>query len=66
MLPRQFTTAKAISIGEEHGVGEGGVTKKLARLCKEYYIVKVAHGAFVKVTKAERKRWKENGVVLAA
>ena len=66
MLPRQFTTAKAISIGEEHGVGEGGVTKKLSRLCKEYYIVKVAHGAFVKVTKAERKRWKENGVVLAA
>ena len=66
MLPRQFTTAKAISIGKEHGIGESGVTKKLTRLCKEYYIVKVAHGAFVKVTKAERKRWKDNCILSAA
>ena len=66
MLPRQFTTAKAISIGNEHGLGETGVTKKLAILCKDYYIVRVAHGAFVKVTKAERSRWKGNCTVLAA
>ena len=46
--------------------GEGGVPKKLARLCKDYYIVKVRHGAFVKVTKAERNRWKQSNTVLAA
>ena len=66
MLPRQFTTAKAISIGKEHGLSEGGVTKKLATLCKDYYIARVGHGAFVKVTKAERSRWKNGCTVLAA
>ena len=66
MLPRQFTTAEAISIGRECGLGEGGVAKKLSRLCKDYYIAKVCHGAFVKVTKAERKRWKDSCNVLAA
>ena len=66
MLPRQFTTSEALSIGREHGLGEGGVAKKLARLSKDYYIVKVARGAFVKVTKAERNRWKQTCTVLAA
>ena len=66
MLPRNFTTAEAIRIGAEYGIGEGGVAKKLVRLTKDYYIAKVRHGVFVKVTKAERNRWKGRCTVLAA
>ncbi|MBQ4083307.1 MAG: DUF3987 domain-containing protein [Bacteroidaceae bacterium] len=66
MLPRNFTTAEAIRIGAEYGIGEGGVAKKLVRLTKDYYIAKVRHGVFVKVTKAERNRWKGRSTVLAA
>ena len=66
MLPRSFTTAEAIRIGAEYGIGEGGIAKKLVRLTKDYYIAKVRHGVFVKVTKAERNRWKGESTVLAA
>jgi hypothetical protein len=66
ILPRNFTTAEAIRIGAEYGIGEGGVAKKLVRLTKDYYIAKVRHGVFVKVTKAERNRWKGGSTVLAA
>ncbi len=66
MLPRQFCTAEAIRIGKERGIGEGGVAKKLTKLIKEYYIAKVRHGVFVKVTKADRNKWKGGCTDLAA
>ena len=59
MLPKQFTTAEAVCIGEEMGIKKNAVAKKLAKLSKEYYIGKVRQGVFVKTSKMERNNWKK-------
>ena len=59
MLPKQFTAAEAIRIGEAMGIKENAVAKKLAKLSKEYYIGKVRQGVFVKTSKMERNNWKK-------
>ena len=59
MLPKQFTTAEAVRIGEEMGIKKNAVAKKLAKLSKEYYIGKVRQGVFVKTSKMERNNWKK-------
>ena len=66
MLPKQFTTAEAVRLGEELGLKQNGIAKKLARLTKEFYIVKVRQGVFVKSSKTERERWKKECTLLAA
>ena len=66
MLPKQFTTAEAVRLGEEFGLKQNGIAKKLARLTKEFYIVKVRQGVFVKSSKIERERWKRDCTLLAA
>ena len=66
MLPKQFTTAEAVRLGEELGLKRNGIAKKLARLGKERYIVKVRQGVFVKSSKTERERWKKECTLLAA
>ena len=66
MLPKQFTTAEAVRLGEEFGLKQNGIAKKLARLAKERYIVKVRQGVFVKSSKTERERWKRDCTLLAA
>ena len=60
MLPKQFTTAEAIRLGEECGLKQNGIAKKLARLTKEFYIAKIRQGVFVKTSKTEREQWKKN------
>ena len=66
MLPKQFTTAEAVRLGEEFGLKQNGIAKKLARLTKEFYIVKVRQGVFVKTSKTEREKWKKESTLLAA
>ncbi len=66
MLPKQFTTAEAVRLGEELGLKQNGIAKKLARLAKDRYIVKVRQGVFVKSSKTERERWKSECTLLAA
>ncbi len=66
MLPKQFTTAEAVSIGEEMGIKKNAVAKKLSKLSKEYYIGKVRQGVFVKVSKIERNHWKKQFTLSAA
>ena len=66
MLPKQFTTAEAVRLGEELGLKQNGIAKKLARLTKEFYIAKVRQGVFVKSSTIERERWKKECTLLAA
>ena len=66
MLPKQFATAEAIRIGEELGIKESAVAKKLTKLTGEYYIRKIRQGVFVKTTKTERDKWKNKCTPLAA
>ena len=66
MLPKQFTTAEAVRLGEEFGLKQNGIAKKLARLTKEFYIAKVRQGVFVKTSKTEREKWKKGSTLLAA
>ena len=66
MLPKQFTTAEAVCIGEEMGIKKNAVAKKLAKLSKEYYIGKVRQGVFVKTSKTERNNWKKQFTLSAA
>ena len=66
MLPKQFTTAEAVRIGEEMGIKKNAVAKKLAKLSKEYYIGKVRQGVFVKTSKMERNNWKKQCTLSAA
>ena len=66
MLPKQFTTAEALRFGEEFGLKQNGIAKKISRLVKERYIVKVRQGVFVKSSKTERERWKRECTLLAA
>ena len=66
MLPKQFTTAEALRIGEEMGIKKNAVAKKLAKLSKEYYIGKVRQGVFVKTSKNERNHWKGRITLSAA
>jgi hypothetical protein len=66
MLPKQFTTAEAVRLGEELGLKQNGIAKKISRLVKERYIVKVRQGVFVKSSKIERERWKRECTLLAA
>ena len=66
MLPKQFTTAEAVRLGEELGLKQNGIAKKLARLAKDRYIVKVRQGVFLKSSKTERERWKRECTLLAA
>ena len=66
MLPKQFTTAEAVRLGEDFGLKQNGIAKKLARLTKEFYIAKVRQGVFVKTSKAEREKWKKESTLLAA
>ncbi len=65
-LPKRFTTDEAIRMGAELGLKKSAVAKKLAKLTKEYYIAKVGHGVFVKVTKTERNDWKNRFTLSAA
>ena len=60
MLPKQFSTAEAIRLGEEFGIKQNGIAKKLTRLTKELYIAKIRQGVFVKTSKTEREQWKKN------
>ena len=60
MLPKQFSTAEAIRLGEEFGIKQNGIAKKLTRLTKEFYIAKIRQGVFVKTSKTEREQWKKN------
>ena len=66
MLPKQFTTAEAVRLGEELGLKQNGIAKKISRLAKDRYIVKVRQGVFVKSSKTERERWKRECTLLAA
>ena len=66
MLPKQFTTAEAVRIGEAMGIKKNAVAKKLAKLSKEYYIGKVRQGVFVKTSKMERNNWKKQCTLSAA
>ena len=66
MLPKQFTTAEAVRLGEEFGLKQNGIAKKLARLTKEFYIAKIRQGVFVKTSKTEREQWKKNSTHLTA
>ena len=66
MLPKQFTTAEAVRLGEDFGLKQNGIAKKLARLTKEFYIAKVRQGVFVKTSKTEREKWKKESTLLAA
>jgi hypothetical protein len=66
MLPKQFTTAEAIRIGEAMGIKENAVAKKLTKLTGDYYIGKIRQGVFVKTTKTERDKWKNKITPLAA
>lgn len=66
MLPKQFTTAEAIRIGEAMGIKENAVAKKLTKLHNDYYIGKIRQGVFVKTTKTERDKWKNKITPLAA
>ena len=66
MLPKQFTTAEAVRLGEDFGLKQNGIAKKLARLTKEFYIAKVRQGVFVKTSKTEREKWKKRCTLLAA
>ena len=66
MLPKQFTTAEAIRIGEAMGIKENAVAKKLTKLTGDYYIGKIRQGVFVKTTKKERDKWKNKITPLAA
>ena len=66
MLPKQFTTAEAIRIGEAMGIKENAVAKKLTKLTGDYYIGKIRQGVFVKTTKTERDKWKNKCTPLAA
>ena len=66
LLPKQFTTAEAVRIGEEFGLKQNGIAKKLARLTKDFYIAKVRQGVFVKTSKTEREKWKKGSTLLAA
>ena len=66
MLPKQFTTAEAVRLGEDFGLKQNGIAKKLARLTKEFYIAKVRQGVFVKTSKTEREKWKKGSTLLAA
>ena len=66
MLPKQFTTAEAVHLGEDFGLKQNGIAKKLARLTKEFYIAKVRQGVFVKTSKTEREKWKKESTLLAA
>ena len=66
MLPKQFTTAEAVRIGEEMAIKKNAVAKKLAKLSKEYYIGKVRQGVFVKTSKMERNNWKKQFTLSAA
>ena len=66
LLPKQFTTAEAVRIGEEFGLKQNGIAKKLARLTKDFYIAKVRQGVFVKTSKTERGKWKKKCTLLAA
>ena len=66
MLPKQFTTAEAVRIGEEMGIKENAVAKKLTKLTGDYYIGKIRQGVFVKTTKKERDKWKNKITPLAA
>ena len=59
MLPKQFSTAEAIRLGEEFGIKQNGIAKKLTRLTKEFYIAKIRQGVFVKTSKTEREQWKK-------
>ena len=66
MLPKQFTTAEAVRLGEDFGLKQNGIAKKLARLTKEFYIAKLRQGVFVKTSKTEREKWKKESTLLAA
>ena len=66
MLPKQFTTAEAVRIGEAMGIKKNAVAKKLAKLTNEYYIGKVRQGVFVKTSKMERNNWKKQCTLSAA
>ena len=54
-LPKTFTKAVAIQIGQEWGISERAVTNKLNRLCRECYLERVRHGVFTKISTTKRR-----------
>ena len=54
-LPKQFTKAVAIQVGEEWGISERAVTNKLNRLCRDCYLERVRHGVFAKISTTKRR-----------
>ena len=54
-LPKQFTKAVAIQVGEEWGISERAVTNKLNRLCRDCYLERVRHGVFAKISATKRR-----------
>ena len=60
LLPLKFTTSDAVEIGKQCGMSASGVNKKLAKLCKEFFISRVGKGVFVKLPKNQRNSYKQN------
>ena len=54
-LPKTFTKAVAIQLGQEWGISERAVTNKLSRLCRECYLERVRHGVFAKISTTKRR-----------
>ena len=55
LLPKQFTTAMAMKLGEEIGVKERTVGKHLRTLCSKGYLERVRQGVYCKVSRKSRK-----------
>ena len=55
LLPRQFTTATAIQVGEEQGIKERTVRLHLRTLCMKDYIRRVRQGVYCKVARVAKK-----------
>ena len=55
MLPKQFTTAMANEIGEQHGIKERAVGLHLRTLINKGYILRVKQGTYCKVGRVAKK-----------
>ena len=55
LLPKQFSTAMAIKLGEEMGIKHRTVNKHLYTLKLKGYIVSVRQGVYCKVSRNNRR-----------
>ena len=51
MLPKSFSTAIAIKVGEEHGIKSRAVNYQLRTLCEKGYLLRVQQGCYCKIPK---------------